>query len=92
MRFVEVRRINALRYNLQMEQTDILKTVRMDRATWEELQSFSEIEKRTTDEIIREALRRWFDERHRNLLEKNLTDENARTNLSYEEFWEGVDI
>ena len=75
-----------------MPNDTILKPIRLRRATFEELTSFAEMEGRPMDAIVQEALEAWFDARHKALLEKNLRDENAQTNLSYEEFWEGIDL
>jgi predicted DNA-binding protein len=75
-----------------MKEKTILKPIRFREETLEELLHFAEIDGRPADAIVREALEAWFDARHKALLEKNLSDENAQTNLSYDEFWEGVDI
>jgi len=75
-----------------MEPKTILKPIRFDPETLEALLEFAEIEKRPVDAIVREALEAWFDARHKAMLEKNLQDENAQTNLSYDEFWEGVEL
>ena len=58
----------------------------------ENLQNFSQILGKDTSEIINEALEQYFMEEQKKLLEKNLEDENAMTNLDYDEFWDGVDI
>jgi len=75
-----------------MKSQTILKPIRLREETLEELLSFSELEKRPPDAIVQEALEAWFDARHKALLEKNLTDENAQTNLSYDEFWDGIEL
>jgi predicted DNA-binding protein len=75
-----------------MEPKTILKTFRLREETFEELASFAEMEGRSVDAIVQEALEAWFDARHKALLEKNLADENAQTNLSYDEFWDGVEL
>lgn len=58
----------------------------------ENLQNFSEILKKDTNTIINEALEEYFMEAQKKLLEKNLEDENAMTNLDFNEFWDDVDI
>ena len=75
-----------------MEAKTVIKPIRFPEETLEELLQFAEMEKRPPDAIVLEALEAWFDARHKALLEKNLTDENAQTNLSYDEFWDGVDL
>ena len=58
----------------------------------ENLQNFSEILKKDTSTIINEALEEYFINEQKKLLEKNLADENAMTNLDFDEFWDGVEI
>ena len=58
----------------------------------ENLQNFSEILKKDTSTIINEALEDYFINEQKKLLEKNLADENAMTNLDFDEFWDDVDI
>jgi len=42
--------------------------------------------------MMNEALEDYFQQAQKNLLEKNLNDQNALTNLDFEEFWDDVDI
>lgn len=56
------------------------------------LETFTKILKKDESMLINEALELYFEEQQKKLLEKNLADENALTNLDYDEFWEGVDI
>ena len=58
----------------------------------ENLQNFAEILKKDTSTIINEALEEYFINAQKKLLEKSLEDENAMTNLDYDEFWDGVEI
>jgi hypothetical protein len=58
----------------------------------ENLENFSEILKKDFSTIINEALEEYFEKEQKKLLEKNLEDENAMTNLDFEEFWDDVDI
>jgi predicted transcriptional regulator len=58
----------------------------------EELQAYTEILKKDANTILKEALEQYFENEQKKLLEKNLEDENAMTNLDYDEFWDGVDI
>ena len=58
----------------------------------ENLSNFKEILKKDESQMINEALELYFDEAQKKLLEKNLENENAMTNLSYDEFWDDVDV
>jgi len=58
----------------------------------ENIQTFSEILKKDTSTILNEALEEYFANEQKKLLEKNLENDNAMTNLDYDEFWDGVDI
>jgi len=59
---------------------------------YENLSNFKEILKKDESAMINEALERYFEEEQKKLLEKNLEDENAMTNLDYNEFWDGVEL
>jgi len=56
------------------------------------LQNFSQVLKKDTSTMINEALEEYFLQEQKKLLEKNLEDENAMTNLDFDEFWDGIDI
>jgi len=58
----------------------------------ENLETFSEILKKDKSTLVNMALEEFFQREQKKLLEKNLADENAMTNLDYNEFWDGVDI
>ncbi len=60
--------------------------------TVENLKIFSEITGKSQSTLIEEALENYFDTLQKQMLQKSMIDENAQTNLSYDEFWEGVDI
>ena len=64
----------------------------LDAKTIEALKEYSELLKRPVDLILKEALEDYFAKAEKELLEKAMADENAITNLSYDEFWDGVDI
>jgi hypothetical protein len=59
---------------------------------YENLENFKEILKKDESTIINEALELYFETEQKKLLEKNLENENAMTNLSYDEFWGDVEI
>ena len=58
----------------------------------EELLTFSDILKKDINIILDEALEQYFVSEQKRLLEKNLDDENAMTNLDFNEFWDDIDI
>ncbi len=58
----------------------------------ENLENFSIILKKDMSTMINEALEEYFIQAQKKLLEKNLEDENAMTNLDFDEFWEDVEI
>jgi len=58
----------------------------------ENLENFSEILKKDYSTMMNEALEDYFQQAQKNLLEKNLADQNSLTNLDYDEFWDDVDI
>ena len=56
------------------------------------LEAFSEMKKIDISTLINEALEEYFANEQKKLLEKNLADENAMTNLDFNEFWDDVEI
>ena len=56
------------------------------------LEAFSELKKTDISTLINEALEEYFVNEQKKLLEKNLADENAMTNLDFNEFWDDVEI
>ncbi|MCW9026168.1 MAG: hypothetical protein OQJ77_02525 [Thiovulaceae bacterium] len=64
----------------------------LDNKLAQELQAYTEILKKDANTILKEALEQYFENEQKKLLEKNLEDENAMTNLDYDEFWDGIDI
>jgi hypothetical protein len=60
--------------------------------TIEQIKEFSVILNKDENQILNEALELYFENEQKKLLEKNLENENAMTNLDYNEFWDGVDI
>jgi hypothetical protein len=58
----------------------------------ENLTNFSEILKKDKTTIINEALQEYFVKKQEELLGNDPTGENAMTNLSYDEFWDDVDV
>jgi hypothetical protein len=68
------------------------KNVTLTSDNLQNLQNFSEILKKDTSTIINEALEEYFINAQKKLLEKSLADENAMTNLDFDEFWDDVDL
>ena len=66
--------------------------ISINKENYENLTIFEEILKKDASEMINEALESYFEEQQKKLLEKNLADENAMTNLSYDEFWDDVEL
>lgn len=60
--------------------------------TIENLQAFADLLKKDVSWVLEQALDEYFIKVQKELLEKNMADENAMTNLDYDEFWEGVDL
>ena len=56
------------------------------------LEIFSEILYKDINTILNEALEQYFENEQKKLIEKNQDDENAMTNLNFDEFWDGVDL
>lgn len=65
---------------------------KLSRDNLENLENFQEILQKDMSSIINEALEEYFVKEQKKLLEKNLEDENAMTNMDFDEFWDGVDI
>ncbi len=64
----------------------------LNHTTVENLKSFSEILKKDINSIMEEALAEYFESQQQKLMEKNQFDENAMTNLDFDEFWDDLDI
>ena len=66
--------------------------IQLTQENYENLENFAQILKKDASQMINEALELYFQEEQKKLLEKNLADENAMTNLDFDEFWEGVEL
>ncbi len=60
--------------------------------TIDNLTTFSQLLKKDVSWVLEQALEEYFAKVQKELLEKNLADENAMTNLDFDEFWDGIDI
>jgi len=58
----------------------------------EDLELYSEILKKDVNTILNEALEQYFESEKEKILDKNQNNENAMTNLSYDEFWDDIEI
>jgi hypothetical protein len=67
-------------------------TITINNDNLDNIEIFKEILKKDESTMINEALEVYFQAQHKILLEKNTQDENSMTNLSYDEFWDDMDI
>jgi len=58
----------------------------------EALKAYSEILAKDYNTILDEALGYYFDEVERQLVEAQVEGDHAATTLSYDEFWDGVEV
>lgn len=66
--------------------------IEFKQSTVENLQLFSQMLNKDVNTMLEEALEQYFDTEQKKLMEKSINDENAMTNLDYDEFWDGVDL
>ena len=66
--------------------------IKINDYNMQNLEAFSELKKKDISVLINEALEQYFENEQKKLLEKNIEDENAMTNLDYDEFWDGVEL
>ncbi|MDF1883028.1 hypothetical protein JHD49_03665 [Sulfurimonas sp. SAG-AH-194-C21] len=66
--------------------------IHINQDNYENLQNFKKILKKDESTIINDALEVYFTAQNKILLEKNLDNENAMTNLDFDEFWDDVEI
>ena len=64
----------------------------LKETTVENLHLFSEMLKKDVNSMLEEALEQYFDSEQKKLMEKNINDDNAMTNLDFDEFWDDLDI
>ncbi len=58
----------------------------------EELINYSKLLNKDINTILDEALLEYFKNIEEKLIKKRIEEENNLTNLSYDEFWDGVDL
>ena len=66
--------------------------IKINEENFDKLDAYEQILKKDKSRMINEALEVYFELEQKKLLEKNIEDENAMTNLDFDEFWDGVDI
>ena len=66
--------------------------IEFKQSTVENLQAFSEILEKDINTMLEEALEQYFVSEQQKLMEKNRQDDNAMTNLDFDEFWGDVDL
>lgn len=62
------------------------------QSTIESLHAFSDILDKDINTILQEALELYFETEQHKLMEKNREDDNAMTNLDFDEFWGDMDL
>lgn len=66
--------------------------IEFKQSTVDNLHLFSEMLNKDINTILEEALEQYFDNEQRKMMEKNISDDSAMTNLDFNEFWDDVDI
>ncbi len=66
--------------------------IEFKQSTVENLQLFSKMLNKDINTMLEEALEQYFDSEQNRLMEKNINDENAMTNLDFDEFWDDMDL
>ena len=56
------------------------------------LEAFKELLEKDESTIINEALQRFFEAEQKRLVDEEIEKQKAQTNLSYDEFWDGIDF
>ncbi len=65
---------------------------KLDSKTIETLLEYSELLKRPPEILIKEALEEYFVKIEKEFMQKGLEEQHSQTNLSFDEFWDGVDL
>jgi hypothetical protein len=66
--------------------------IEFKEATIEALELYSQLLNKDMNTILQEALDQYFKDQQDMLQQKHYDDEDAKTNLNFDEFWDGVDI
>jgi hypothetical protein len=66
--------------------------INFPQSTMDDLIAFSEILNKDINTMLQEAIEDYLANQQQKLIEQSLYDDNAMTNLDYDEFWDGMDI
>jgi len=66
--------------------------IEFKQSTVDNLHLFSQMLKKDVNQMLEEALEQYFDSEQKRLMEKNIEDEDAMTNLDYDEFWGDIEL
>jgi hypothetical protein len=66
--------------------------IEFKQTTVDNLHLFSQMLNKDINTMLEEALEQYFDSEQKKIMEKNISDDNAMTNLDFDEFWDDVDI
>jgi shikimate kinase len=65
---------------------------KLNEQTIDNIHVYAKLLNKDINTILNEALEDYFMAQEKKLMEKNIADESALTNLDYDEFWDGLDI
>ena len=66
--------------------------IQFEQSIVEDLVAFSKILHKDINVMVKEAIEDYLANQQQKLMEQSLYDDNAMTNLDYDEFWDGMDI
>ncbi|MDQ7066650.1 MAG: hypothetical protein Q9M40_00820 [Sulfurimonas sp.] len=66
--------------------------ISINQDNYEDLDIYKEILKKDESTMINEALQLYFQTQQKKLLEQDIENENTMTNLSYDEFWDDIEV
>ena len=66
--------------------------IQFKQTTVDNLNLYAQMLGKDVNTMLEEALEQYFDAEQKKLMEKNINDDNAMTNLDYDEFWDGLDL
>jgi len=66
--------------------------ISFSKSTFDDLMAFSKILNKDIDTMVQEAIEDYLVKQQQKMMEQSLYDDNAMTNLDYDEFWDGIDI
>jgi len=66
--------------------------ISFSQSTIDDLVAFSKILNKDIDTMVQEAIEDYLVKQQQKMMEQSLYDDNAMTNLDYDEFWDGMDI